>query len=122
MIARAIKRYERISPRKVKMLLDVIRGKGVNDARALLQFHPSRSKIPILKTVNSAVANFKNTVGTIRVDDSELYIKEARVDAGPMLKRWRPGFRGTADMIRRRTSHITIIVDSYKPIVKKKGE
>jgi len=122
MIARAIKRYERVSPRKVKMILDVIRGKGVNDARALLQFHPSRSKIPILKTVDSAVANFKNTVGTIRVDDSELYIKEAKVDAGPMLKRWRPGFRGTADMIRRRTSHITIIVDSYKPIGKKKGE
>jgi large subunit ribosomal protein L22 len=121
MIARAVKRYERVSPRKVKMILDVIRGKGVNDARALLQFHPSRSKIPILKTLNSAVANFKNTVGTIRVDDSELYVKEARVDGGPMLKRWRPGFRGTADMIRRRTSHITVIIESYKPIEKKGG-
>ncbi len=121
MIARAIKRYERVSPRKVKMILDVIKGKGVNDARALLQFHPSRSKLPILKTLNSAVANFKNRVGTIRVDDSELYVKEAHVDAGPVLKRWRPGFRGTADMIRRRTSHITVTIDSYKPIEKKGG-
>ena len=74
MIARAIKRYERVSPRKVKMILDVIRGKGVMEARALLQFHPSRSKIPILKTMNSAVANFKTSVGTLRVDDSELYV------------------------------------------------
>lgn len=121
MIARAIKRYERVSPRKVKMILDVIRGKGVMEARALLQFHPSRSKIPILKTMNSAVANFKNTVGTLRIDDSELYVKEATVDAGPALKRWRPGFRGTADMIRRRTCHIRVIIDSYKPIEKKGG-
>lgn len=119
MIARAIKRYERISPRKVKMILDVIRGKGVLEARALLQFHPSRSKIPILKTMNSAVANFKNNVGTLRVDDSELFVREASVDAGPSLKRWRPGFRGTADMIRRRTCHIKVIIDSYKPIEKK---
>jgi len=119
MIARATKRYERISPRKVKMILDVIRGKGVLEARALLQFHPSRSKIPILKTMNSAVANFKNNVGTLRVDDSELFVKEASVDAGPALKRWRPGFRGTADMIRRRTCHIKVIIDSYKPIEKK---
>jgi large subunit ribosomal protein L22 len=110
-----------MSPRKARMILDVIKGKGVQEARALLQFHPSRSKIPILKTLNSAVANFKSNVGTIRVDDSELYIKEAKVDAGPMLKRWRPGFRGTADMIRRRTSHITVTVDSYKPIQKKGG-
>jgi len=121
MIARAIKRYERVSPRKARMILDVIKGKGVQEARALLQFHPSRSKIPILKTLNSAVANFKNNVGTIRVDDSELYIKEAKVDEGPTLKRWRPGFRGTADMIRKRTSHITVTVDSYKPIQKKGG-
>ena len=119
MIARAIKRYERISPRKVNMILDVIRGKGVLEARALLQFHPSRSKIPILKTMNSAVANFKNNVGTLRVDDSELFVKEASVDAGPSLKRWRPGFRGTADMIKRRTCHIKVIIDSYKPIEKK---
>ena len=119
MIARAIKRYERISPRKVKMILDVIRGKGVLEARALLQFHPSRSKIPILKTMNSAVANFKNNVGTLRVDDSELFVREASVHAGPSLKRWRPGFRGTADMIRRRTCHIKVIIDSYKPIEKK---
>jgi large subunit ribosomal protein L22 len=122
MIGKAVKRYERVSPRKVKRMLDVIRGKKVVEARALLQFHSSRSKIPILKTLNSAVANFKNNVGTLRIDDSDLFVKEAKVDPGPQLKRWRPGFRGTADMIRRRTSHITLVVDSYKPLEVKKGD
>ena len=121
MIGRAVKRYERVSPRKVKRMLDIIRGKRILEARALLQFHPSRSKIPILKTLNSAVANFKNSVGSLRIDESDLFIKEARVDSGPQMKRWRPGFRGTADMIRKRTSHITLVIDSYKPIEVKKG-
>jgi len=122
MIARAIKRYERVSPRKVKRMLDIIRGKGVLQARNLLRFHHSRSKIPILKTLNSAVANLKSNVGSLRIDDRDLFVKEARVDSGPMMKRWRAGFRGTADMIRRRTSHITLVVDSYKPIEIKKGD
>ncbi len=122
MIARAVKRYERISSRKVKRMLDAIRGKGVLEARALLQFHHSRSKIPILKTLNSAVANLKNKVGTVRVDDSDLFVKEAHVDVGPTMARWRAGFRGTADMIRRRTCHITLVVDSYEPIQEKKGD
>jgi large subunit ribosomal protein L22 len=122
MMARAIKRYERVAPRKIQRMLDIIRGKGVLQARALLQFHPSRSKVPVLKVLNSAVANFKNSVGSLRIDDGELYIKEARVDPGPVMKRWRPGFRGTADMIKRRTSHITVAVDSYKPIETKKGD
>jgi len=121
MIAKAIKRYERVSPRKVQRLLDVIRGKNIQQARALLQFNPSRSKIPVLKTLNSAVANFKDQVGTVRIEDHDLFIKEARADEGPTLKRWRAGFRGTADMIRKRTCHITLVVDSYKPMEKKGG-
>jgi large subunit ribosomal protein L22 len=115
MIAKAIKRYERISPRKIKRLLDIIRGKTIPEARALLQFNPSRSKIPVLKTLNAAVANLKDKIGTVRVEDSDLFIKEAHADEGPTLKRWRAGFRGTADMIRRRTCHIVLVVDSSKP-------
>ncbi len=121
MMALAIKRYERLSSRKAKRMLDIIRGKQVLKARALLQFQHSRSKIPILKTLNSAVANFKNKVGTLRIDDKDLYIKIAKVDAGPTMKRWRAGFRGSANMIKRRTSHITLVIDSYKPIETKKG-
>lgn len=121
MIAKAVKRYERVSPRKIQRLLDIIRGKRIPEARALLQFNPSQSKIPVLKTLNSAVANMKDKVGTVRIEDNDLFVKEARADEGPTLKRWRAGFRGTADMIRRRTCHITLIVDSYKPI-KTKGD
>ena len=121
MIAKAVKRYERLSPRKIKRMLDIIRGKGILEARALLQFHHSRSKIPVLKTLNSAVANLKDRIGTVRVDDGDLFVKEAKVDAGPILKRWRAGFRGTADMIKRRTCHITLVIESYTPIEEKKG-
>jgi large subunit ribosomal protein L22 len=121
MMARAVKRFERLSPRKVKRMLDIIRGKGIVQARAILQFHHSRSKLPVLKTLNSAVANLKDRIGAVRVDDSDLFVREARVDGGPAMKRWRPGFRGTADMIKRRTCHITLVVDSYKPIETKKG-
>lgn len=122
MTARAVKRFERVSPRKVKRMLDIIRGKGIIEARAILQFHHSRSKLPVLKTLNSAVANLKDKVGAVRIDDSDLFVKNAQVDEGPIMKRWRPGFRGTANMIRRRTCHITLVVDSYKPIERKKGE
>jgi len=121
MIARSVKRYERVAPRKIKRMLDVIRGKSAMEARALLQFNHSRSKIPILKTLNSAIANFKNKVGTVRIEDKDLFVKEARVDAGPTMKRWRAGFRGTADAIKRRTSHITLVIDSYKPLQEEKG-
>ncbi len=121
MIARAVKRYERVAPRKIRRMLRVIKGKGVVEARAILQFHHSRSKIPILKTLNSAVANLKNQVGAVRVDDNDLFVKEAKVDEGPQLKRWRPGFRGTDNMIKRRTCHITLVIDSYEPIEKKGG-
>jgi large subunit ribosomal protein L22 len=122
--ARAVKRYERASPMKVRRILRIIKGKRVPAARAILQFHHSKLKHPVLKTLNSAVANLKNEVGTIRLDDGDIRVKEAVVNDGPQMKRWRPGFRGSADMIIRRTCHITVRVDSVKPIpVKsKKGE
>lgn len=122
MIAKAIKRYERIAPRKIKRMLDIVRGKGILEARALLQFQHSRSKLPILKTLNSAVANLKEKIGTARIDDGDLFVKEAKVDQGPTMRRWRAGFRGSAAMIKKRTCHITLVVDSYKPIENKKGD
>ncbi len=121
MIGKAIKRYERASPRKVNRILELLRGKMIPEARALLQLQHTRTKIPLLKTLNSAVANLKFKVGAVRIDDKDLVITEARVDEGPIMKRWRPGFRGTADMIRRRTCHIRFTVASTKPIKEKKG-
>lgn len=121
-MARAVKRYERASPMKIRRMLRIINGKTIPEARAILQFHHSRSRTPVLKTLNSAVANLKNMVGTVRLDDKDIFVKSAVVNDGPQMKRWRPGFHGSADMIIRRTCHITLIVDSYKPIPEKKGE
>lgn len=122
MMVRAVKRYERVSALKVRKILRVIKGKDVPEARAILSIHHSRSKTPILKTLNSAVANLKNRVGTIRIDDKDLYVKEAVANEGPQMKRWRPGFRGSPTMIRKRTCHIMLVVDSRKSIPTKKGE
>ncbi|MEO0127578.1 MAG: uL22 family ribosomal protein [candidate division WOR-3 bacterium] len=122
MMTRAVKRYERASPLKVRKILREIKGKPVPQARAILTLHHSRTKIPILKTLNSAVANLKNKVGSVRVEDNDLYVKEAIANEGPRFKRLRPGFRGSPSIIKRPTCHITIIVDSYKPIQSKKGE
>ncbi len=121
MIGQAIKRYERASPRKVNRMLELLRGKMIPEARAVLRLQHSRTKLPLLKTLDSAVANFKFKIGAVRIDDKDLIVKEARVDEGPTMKRWRPGFRGTADMIRRRTCHIKFTVTSTKPIKEKKG-
>ena len=121
MIGQAIKRYERASPRKVNRILEILRGKTIPEARALLQMQHTRTRLPVMKTLNSAVANLKFKVGAVRIDDKDLIVKEARIDEGPIMKRWRPGFRGTADMIRRRTCHIKFTVASIKPIKEKKG-
>ena len=121
MIGQAIKRYERASPRKVNRIMTLLRGRLVPEARALLQLQHTRTKLPLLKTLNSAVANLKFKIGAVRIDDQDIIITEARVDEGPIMKRWRAGFRGTADMIRRRTCHIKFSVTSTKPIKEKKG-
>ncbi len=107
----AIKRFERASARKVNRLLSLIRGKDVIRARNLLAFLPTPTKIPVLKTLNSAVANLKNQEGKLKIEDKDLFVKSAVVDGGPMMKRWRAGPFGMPHMIRRRTCHITIMVD-----------
>ncbi|MGQ9465485.1 MAG: large ribosomal subunit protein uL22 [bacterium] len=122
MMVRAVKRYERLSALKVRKILRVIKGKDLPQARAILSIYHSRSKIPILKTLNSAVANLKNRVGAARIDDKDIYVREAIANEGPQMKRWRPGFRGSPTMIRKRTCHIMLVVDSRKPIPTKKGE
>jgi large subunit ribosomal protein L22 len=121
MMARAVKRYERVAPLKIRRMLREIKGKDIPAARAILQFFHSRSRMPVLKTLNSAVANFKNRVGgAVRIDDKDLFVKDACVNDGPQMRRWRAGFRGSPTMIRRRTCHITLVVDSRKPIPVKK--
>ncbi len=100
-------RHIRQSPYKVRRGLDLVRGLPVDDARVVLKHTPRRAADPILKCLNSAIANAEHNLAA---DSEELVVAEAYADEGPTLKRWRPRARGRATRIRKRTSHITIIV------------
>ena len=107
MEARAVAKYVRISPRKARLVVDLVRGKPVEEALAILRYVPRRAARIVEKVVKSAAANAEHNLDLNRED---LYISEAFVNAGPMLKRWRARARGQAFQIRRRTSHITVVV------------
>ena len=105
---RAIARYIRISSRKVKIVIDLIRGKSVREAEAILRYTPKAATEPVLKLLNSAVANAENNPELNRDD---LYVAEVYANQGPTLMRYRPRAHGRASRIRKRTSHITIVLD-----------
>ncbi|MDL1970057.1 MAG: 50S ribosomal protein L22 [Candidatus Desulfofervidaceae bacterium] len=108
MEARAVARYIRISPRKVRLVIDLVRGKKVEEALAMLEFTPKRAARVVSKLIKSAVANAEQNPD---VDVDNLYIKRIYADSGPILKRIRPRAVGRAYLIRKRTSHITVILD-----------
>lgn len=110
MEALAIAKYVRISPRKTRQVVDLIRGKDVNEAYALLRATPKRASRLVEKTLRSAVANALQKEEAKDLDVDDLSIVRAVVDQGPMLKRYRPRAMGRATRIRHRTSHITIVV------------
>jgi large subunit ribosomal protein L22 len=105
--AKAFAKYIRMSPFKVRRVLDQIRGKSYRDALILLEFMPYRSCDPVLKVLRSAVANAEHNLG---LDPSNLVITEAYADMGPVLKRFRPRAQGRAFQIRKPTCHIAIAV------------
>jgi large subunit ribosomal protein L22 len=107
MEVRAVAKYLRVSPYKVRLIADLVRGKKVEEALTILKFLPKKSGRLINKTLRSAVANAENTQ-TIDVDT--LVIKTILVDEGPKLKRWRPRAMGRATRILKRTSHITMVL------------
>ena len=107
MEARAVSRFVRVSPRKARIVIDQIRGKSVPAAREILKFTNRGIAETVEKTLNSAVANAEHNH---HVRAESLVVKTAFADAGPKLKRIRPRAKGSASRIRKRTSHITIIV------------
>lgn len=104
-------RYARISPYKVRLVVDKIRGASVERAFQTLDFLNKRSAVTVKKVLQSAVANAENNDGA---DIDELYVSKAFVDQGPALKRIRARAKGRANRILKRTSHITIIVSNTK--------
>ncbi|MBQ8726343.1 MAG: 50S ribosomal protein L22 [Clostridia bacterium] len=107
----AIARYIRISPYKVRLVLDLIRGKDVNEAVAILENISNASAEPIRKVVLSAAANAENN---LNMNVSDLYVAECFADQGPTLKRMQPMGHGRGFRILKRTSHITVILDARK--------
>jgi large subunit ribosomal protein L22 len=101
-------KYIRISSKKIRLVIDVIRGMDVELAENQLKFIPKRACHPVLKLLNSAIANAKHNFDFKK---ENLYIKEITVNQGPTLDRWMPRAFGRAAPIRKRTSHITIILD-----------
>ena len=105
--ARASLNYARIAPRKVKIVADLIRGKKVSEALAIVKYAPKASAEIIEKLLKSAIANAENN-HYMKSDD--LYVAEIYANQGPTLKRIRPAAKGSAVRIRKRTSHITIVL------------
>ncbi|MBD1853146.1 50S ribosomal protein L22 [Leptolyngbya sp. FACHB-711] len=104
---KAVARYIRMSPHKVRRVLDQIRGRSYREALIVLEFMPYRACDPVLKVLRSAVANAEHNVGYTPTD---LVITQAFADQGPVLKRFRPRAQGRAYQIRKPTCHITIAV------------
>ena len=114
MQARAISKYTRMSPRKIRRVLDKMRGKRVDEALDSLHFMPKIAAVPIEKVIRSAVANLGNIEEGQRLDLNEIYITDAFVDQGPTLKRFRPMSMGRAGKIRKRMAHLTIVLEDSK--------
>ncbi|OGU74640.1 MAG: 50S ribosomal protein L22 [Ignavibacteria bacterium RIFCSPLOWO2_02_FULL_55_14] len=110
MEARALNRYISTSPRKMRLVVDLIRGKAVEDALTILHFAPKHAAKTAVKVLRSAIANFQNKDEAGRVDTATLYVKEAYVNGGASMKRVMPAPMGRAFRIRKRSNHVTIIV------------
>lgn len=122
MEARAVNRFVGTSPRKMRLVIDLVRGKNVEEALSILHFTPKHAARTAERVLRSAISNFENKNESGRVDISSLYIKEAFVDGGPSMKRILPAPQGRAYRIRKRSNHITIVVAQReeKSVVTKK--
>lgn len=105
--AKAVARFVRVSPKKARAVVDLVRGRSVRQALDILRFVPNGAALPVSKTVRSAAANATHNFD---LDEDSLYVARAYVDHGPMMKRIHPRARGQAFAILKRTAHITVVV------------
>lgn len=113
MEARAIARFVRVTPQKARRVVDLIRGMEAAEAQTLLKFAPQAASEPIGKVLDSAIANATNN---LNLDPTTLVISQVYVDEGPTMKRFRPRAQGRAFRINKRTSHITVVVESREGV------
>lgn len=112
MEAKAIARHVRVTPMKARRIVNLIRGKQANEALAILKFSPQAASEPVLKVVQSAMANARVLADrdSVAFDEDDLFISEAFVDEGPTMKRFQPRAQGRAYRIRKRSSHISVVL------------
>lgn len=107
MESKAIAKYIRVSPFKARQVVDLVRGKDIKEARAILRYANKKAGPLVAKVLNSAIANAEHNYD---MDSDALYVAEIFVDEGPSLKRLKPRAHGRADLMQHRTSHITVVV------------
>jgi large subunit ribosomal protein L22 len=100
------------SPRKMRLVADLVRGEGVEKALQILKFNTKEASIRLEKLLLSAIANWQAKNEDVSLEEAELYVKEIRVDGGSMLKRLRPAPQGRAHRIRKRSNHVTMVLGS----------
>jgi len=110
MESRAIQKYVSTSPRKMRLVVDMVRGLPVDHAMSLLHFSTKHASKILEKVVRSAVSNLMNKDEAKKMDTANIYIKEAKVDGGPITRRMLPAPQGRAYRIRKRSNHITVVV------------
>ena len=111
--ARAIARHVRVSPMKARRVINLVRGLPAKEALTVLQFAPQAASEPVYKVLASAIANAEHGR---QVDSADLVVSRAWVDEGPTLRRFRPRAYGRATTVRKRTSHVTIVVESLEEV------
>ncbi|NOY05053.1 MAG: 50S ribosomal protein L22 [Chlorobi bacterium] len=111
MEARAVKRFTPGSARKMRLLADLIRGKSVEEALNILHYSSKHASSVIEQTLRSAIANYLSKPGVGKIVSNQVFIKKITVDGGPMVKRIMPAPMGRAFRVRKRMSHLTIVVD-----------
>ncbi|AQG82007.1 50S ribosomal protein L22 [Spirosoma montaniterrae] len=110
------------SPRKMRLIADLIRGQRVSRALGVLKYQPQAAAATLQKVLLSAVANWQQKNEDVRIEDADLFVKTIFVDGGPMLKRLRPAPQGRGHRIRKRSNHITIVIDSAAQPVLEEAE
>ena len=123
MEAKAVNRYIPSSPRKMRLVVDLIRGKNVEEAISILHFSPKHASKVVEKVLRSAISNLQNKAEGKRIETQNLYVKSAFVDGGPSMKRILPAPMGRAYRILKRSNHLTIVVaereEEVKPTIQK---
>ena len=113
--SRAVARWIRVSPRKMRLVADMVRGRPVAEAVDLLLYTTKRAARPVRKAIMSAFANLRQTDEGAKLEPEQVFVHQIRVDEGPMFKRWNPRALGRAYIVRHRLSHLTVILSTQIP-------